>query len=307
MQPRSAVCLPDVMLHYDVWFTARWRGFVLLSPLYAMSMKLLPAVAEFILALNKALWRGNKNPISSSYYAHFIMRYTHSEQVANGSRSKGKVKTNRCVCVCVSSSRVDEQLSVDIKTKSHCSLLLCLLHNKPLKPPPCWIFPLVCDLEHHDRAPFVQCWLLTLWRGRREHDAGLLSLWRFPFYLFFFHLLVDTELWGDILPGDLWEKQCSAVWILLKFGNYTSHIKTIVCIFSCCKSCILLHSCSVSDIDGYLCWRFDSFFLRSRYLDRRWATFSEAYEKTAKSFLLQTMSPLSPLMAAWNFQLKAKW
>lgn len=62
--------------------------------------------------------------------------FTHLEQVAGLGQSKGNVKMT-----CVSSGPLDEHLSVDIKTKSHCTLLLCLLHNKSLKMPPSWIFP----------------------------------------------------------------------------------------------------------------------------------------------------------------------
>ena len=98
------------------------------------------------------------------------------QQSVKGERQKD-------VCVCVSSGPLDEQLSVDMKTKSHCSLLLCLLHNKPAKPPPYWIFPLsavfifmtdVCCLMQSVNTPTC--------RKTQTHHIRLVSLWGSSIY-----------------------------------------------------------------------------------------------------------------------------
>lgn len=66
---------------------------------------------------------------------HLGLKKLHTCEAGARQKSvKGKCQNDLsfvCACAYVFSS-VGEQLSVDIKTKSDCSLCLCLLHNKPL-------------------------------------------------------------------------------------------------------------------------------------------------------------------------------
>lgn len=100
-------------------------------------------------------------------YQHYLgLKKLHTcEAGARPKSVKGKCQNEVsfvCACAYVFSSVV-EQLGVDIKTKSHCSLRLCLLHNKPLAlTRHIGFFPRPAVFEPHrarEKAPRWTCFL----------------------------------------------------------------------------------------------------------------------------------------------------
>lgn len=206
---------------------------------------------------------------------------------------KGKCQNDLSfVCVCARAcayvfSSVDEQLGVDIKTKSHCSLRLCLLHNKPL-----------ALTRHIGFFPRPAVWSLT--ELAKKHRVGLVSS-------------VGVSHIFSFAPPDCIMRfprrpvrNARHQWIILKFGIFKhSHwvTYTVVCILTHHFAQYIYFLLPFSDLFEYLGWqwRYSFFFIPALSVwDIMKSISPDGQELSAFS---DTFLSHSPLMVIWNFQL----
>lgn len=227
-----------------------------------------------------------------SYQHHLGMKKLHTCEAGARQKSvKGKCQ-NEVWFVCVSAyvfSSVGEQLGVDIKTKSHCSLRLCLLHNKPLAlTRHIGFFPLACSLEPYRAREKAPCWTRFLCGS----ISRLLFCPSWPYNAFSPQTREKCKTSVDYIK--IWHFQAHTLSNLNHSSHFNLPLYTVY---------IYIFLLPFSNFFEYLGWQWSYSFFFIPALSVWDIMKSNSPGGQELSAISDTFLSHSPLMVVWNFQL----